>query len=101
MWSMDKPTIELLLVKARGVVETQIGPSEDDLRRQDEIWKKEILNKRRKLGKEVETSGEALAKTPEDAGLKKKLRTSLSNLSETSPRILKRIGSVRLTGCPD
>ena len=44
MWSMDKPTIELLLVKARGVVEKQIGPSEGDLRRQDEVWKKEILD---------------------------------------------------------
>jgi hypothetical protein len=80
MWSMDKPTIELLLVKARGVVEKQIGPSEDDLRSQDEIWKKEILNKRRKLGKEVETSGEALAKTPEDAGLKKKLENLTKQL---------------------
>ena len=30
MWSMDKPTLELLLVKARMVVEKQIGPSEAD-----------------------------------------------------------------------
>lgn len=80
MWSMDKPTIELLLVKARGVVEKQIGPSEGDLRRQDEVWKKEILDKRRKLRKEVETSGEVLAKNPENAVLKKKLENSTKQL---------------------
>ncbi|MDG2400184.1 MAG: DUF1588 domain-containing protein [Akkermansiaceae bacterium] len=80
MWSMDKPTIELLLVKARGVVEKQIGPSEDDLRRQDEIWKKEIFDKRRKLQKEVETAGKGLAKTPENAGLKKKLENLIKQL---------------------
>ena len=39
MWSMDKPTIELLLVKARAVVEKQIGPSEAMLEAQDGIWK--------------------------------------------------------------
>ena len=32
MWSTDKPTIELLLVKACGVVEKQIGPSVENLR---------------------------------------------------------------------
>lgn len=80
MWSMDKPTIELLLVKARGVVEKQIGPSEDYLRRQDEIWKKEIFDKRRKLQKEIETAGKGLAKTPENAGLKKKLENLIKQL---------------------
>lgn len=73
MWSMDKPTIELLLVKARGVVAKQIGPSEADLKQQDGIWKKQILDKRRQLQKEVKGAAAALVKRPENEGLKKKV----------------------------
>lgn len=73
MWSMDKPTIELLLVKARGVVAKQIGPSEADLKQQDEIWEKQILDKRRQLQKEVEGAEAALVKSPGNEGLKKKV----------------------------
>ena len=53
MWSLDKPTIELLLVKARGAVERLIGPSEADLKAQDIQWQQQILNKRRSLKKEI------------------------------------------------
>ena len=80
MWSMDKPTIELLLVKARGVVEKQIGPSEEDLRMQDEIWKKQTLDKRRSLQIEVEKTEEAIAKTPDNEGVKKKLENLTKQL---------------------
>ncbi|MEM7393018.1 MAG: c-type cytochrome domain-containing protein, partial [Verrucomicrobiota bacterium] len=73
MWSMDKPTIELLLVKAQGVVEQQIGPSEADLTMQDEVWKKQILTKRRSLRHDVEKPKEQRTKDPENEGLKKKL----------------------------
>ena len=73
MWSMDKPTIELLLVKANGVVKALIGPSEVDLAIQDESWKKQILTKRRSLSHEVKAQEDLIAKDPGNEGLKKKL----------------------------
>ena len=72
MWSMDKPTIELLLVKARAVVEKQIGPSEAMLEAQDGIWKQQILSKRRNLEKELQDLVVALKKNPANEGLKKR-----------------------------
>ena len=75
MWSMDKPTIELLLMNAKAVVEKQIGPSVDDLKVQDGIWKEQILGKRRNLQKELKTLEEARAKSPKNSGLAKKSET--------------------------
>ena len=72
MWSTDKPTIELLLVKARGVVEKQIGPSVEDLRQQDEIWKNRILTKRRDLVNQLAVTKESLAKNLKNEGLQKR-----------------------------
>lgn len=72
MWSMDKPTLELVLMKARGTVEKQIGPSEAALKVQDEIWMNQILSKRQSLQNEIRTLDESLAKDPGNAGLKKK-----------------------------
>ena len=80
MWSMDKPTIELLLVKARAAVEKQIGPSVEDLRQQDEVWKKQILDKRKNLEKEVRAAEEAVAKKPADEALGKKLENLAKQL---------------------
>lgn len=80
MWSMDKPTIELLLVKARTVVDKQIGPSEADLKLQDEIWKNQTLSKRRNLQNEIKALEESIAKSPENAGFKKKLATLTKQL---------------------
>jgi hypothetical protein len=73
MWSLDKPTIELLLVKAGGAVEAQIGPSETDLKEQDDIWKDDILRKRRNLQTDIRKVNELLAKDPDNGGQKKKL----------------------------
>ena len=73
MWSMDKPTIELLLVKARSVVEKQIGPSEAMLEAQDGIWKQQILTKRRNLEKELQDLAVSLEKNPANEGLKKRV----------------------------
>jgi len=72
MWGMDKPTIELLLMNAKAVIEKQIGPSVEDLKVQDEIWKNQILSKRRNLQKELTTVEESLAKSPKNTGLVKK-----------------------------
>ena len=82
MWSMDKPTIELLLVKARGVVEKQIGPSEATLKVQDGIWKQQILNKRRNLQKELQALEVSVAKNPGNEGLKKKQDTLTKQLEK-------------------
>jgi hypothetical protein len=82
MWSMDKPTIELLLVKARGVVEKQIGPSEADLKLEDEIWKKQILSKRRSLQSEIKALDESTAKNPDNAGFKKKCENLKKQLEQ-------------------
>lgn len=75
MWSLDKPTIELLLMNADAVVKKQIGPSEADLFVQDEAWKNEILSKRRNLENEVAKQKALLEKSPKNEGLKKKLDT--------------------------
>ena len=75
MWSMDKPTIELLLMNAKAVVEKQIGPSVEDLKVQDEIWKNQILSKRRNLQKDLKSVEESLANSPKNSGLVKKSET--------------------------
>ena len=80
MWSMDKPTIELLLVKARSVVEKQIGPSEAMLKSQDEIWKQQILSKRRNLEKELQALEVSIEENPKNEGLKKKQKTLTQQL---------------------
>ncbi len=80
MWSMDKPTLELLLVKAKTVVDKQIGPSVDDLKLQDEIWKNQILSKRRKLQNEIKGLEKSLAKDSGNAGLGKKLENLAKQL---------------------
>jgi hypothetical protein len=82
MWSLDKPTMELLLVKARGVVEKQIGPSEADLKKQDEIWKNQILAKRRDLANQLKAAQESLAKMPKDEGRKKKITQLTTQLEK-------------------
>jgi hypothetical protein len=82
MWSMDKPTIELLLVKANGAVKSQIGPSEAELKIQDEIWKKQNLTKRRSLQNDVKVQEELIAKDPENAGLKKRLESLTKQLAK-------------------
>lgn len=80
MWSVDKPTIELLLMNAGGVVKKQIGPSVDDLATQDETWKKQILDKRRNLQKDLKTAKESLTKSPDNEGLKKRVETLTKQL---------------------
>ncbi len=80
MWSMDKPTIELLLTNAKGAVEKQIGPSEADLKIQDEVWKMQILTKRRNLKTEIETTKESIARNPENEGHRKKLENLAKQL---------------------
>ena len=80
MWSMDKPTLELLLVKAKTVVDKQIGPSVDDLKLQDEIWKNQTLGKRRKLQNEIKGLEKSLAKDSGNAGLGKKLENLAKQL---------------------
>ncbi len=80
MWSVDKPTIELLILKAKAEVERLIGPSEAELKIQDQSWKKQILTKRRSLQLEVKSQEEQLAKNPENEGLKKKLERTQKNL---------------------
>ena len=82
MWSLDKPTMELLMAKSRGVVETQIGPSEADLKVQDQIWRDTILNRRRALKKEVEQPGALFGKEPNNEGHKKKLENKLKELKK-------------------
>ncbi|MEM7231789.1 MAG: hypothetical protein AAF517_06425, partial [Planctomycetota bacterium] len=74
MWSVDKPTIELLLLKASAAVKKQIGPSEAELRQQDEIWKKQILAKRRSLRVDVEKQKKLVAEKPDNAGAEKRLQ---------------------------
>ena len=81
MWSMDKPTIELLLVKARGVVEKQIGPSEAALKQQDEVWKNQILAKRTDLAKQLANAKKSLDEKPNNEGLQKRV-TKLSSQLE-------------------
>ena len=73
MWHLDKPTIELLMIKANALVEQQIGPSEALLKTQDEIWVKQVLSKRRNLENEVNAQELIVAKSPGNAGQKKKL----------------------------
>lgn len=80
MWSMDKPTIELLLVKANAAVQIQIGPSEAELKLQDEIWKQQVLSKRRNLQNEVKSQEQRVAKDPENEGHKKKLENLVKQL---------------------
>jgi hypothetical protein len=80
MWSMDKPTLELLLVKARSLVEQQIGPSEVQLKVQDETWKKLILSKRRGLETEVKAQQVVVARAPDNEGQKKKLEGLVKQL---------------------
>ena len=82
MWSMDKSTIELLLVKAKTVVDKLIGPSVETLKVQDGIWKQQILNKRRNLEKELQALEVSLAKNPENEGLKKKQGTLTKQLEK-------------------
>lgn len=82
MWSMDKPTIELLMLKAKAAVKTQIGPSEAELKMQDEIWKKQILAKRRNLKNDIEKQKELLAKNPDNEGLKKRLDSLVKQLEK-------------------
>lgn len=81
MWSMDKPTIELLLVKARTVIDKQIGPSESDLKKQDALWKQQTLSRRHSLQNEIKTLEKSIAKTPSNTGLTKK-RENLSKQLE-------------------
>ena len=83
MWSMDKSTIELLLVKARSLVEQQIGPSEVQLKVQDVIWKKQILSKQRSLENELEAQKVVVAKKPGDEGQKKKLEDLVKQLQRS------------------
>jgi hypothetical protein len=82
MWSMDKPTMELLLVKANSAVRMQIGPSEDDLKLQYEIWKQQTLTKRRSLRNDVKAQKELIAKNPENAGAKKRLESIAKQLEK-------------------
>lgn len=72
MWSMDKPTLELLLVKAKGVVKKQIGPSEAELGTQDKMWQNQILTKRQSLKKELSALENSIAQDPNNGGLVKK-----------------------------
>ncbi len=69
MWSVDKPTIELLLLNAKRAVEEQIGPSAAALEAQDERWRQELLNKRRGLQAEIAALDRRLAERPGDEGL--------------------------------
>jgi len=82
MWSMDKPTIELLVVKASAAVKSQIGPSEAELKMQDEIWKQQILTKRRNLQNDVKRQRELIAKSPADTRLQKKLESLTTQLEK-------------------
>lgn len=72
MWSMDKPTLELLLVKAKGVVKNQIGPSEEELKQQDQIWQQQILSKRKSLQAELQILEKRLTKEPTNENLVKR-----------------------------
>ena len=85
MWTLDKPTIELLLMNAKGVIEKQIGPSVEDLKQQDVIWKTQILSKRKNLQKDLTAAEESLKKTPKNEGLVKKV----DNLEKQLERNLK------------
>ncbi|MFT5302378.1 MAG: mono/diheme cytochrome c family protein [Pirellulaceae bacterium] len=82
MWSMDKPTIELLLVKANSAVRIQIGPSESDLKIQDEIWKQQTLTKRRGLQNDIKAQEARIAKDPENAGHRKRLESIAKQLEK-------------------
>ena len=82
MWSLDKPTIELLLVKADGIVASQIGPSEADLKMQDEIWKQGILTKRRNLQTDLKKHKEQMAKDPDNAQIKKRFESLTTQLEK-------------------
>ena len=82
MWSMDKPTIELLLVKANAAVKSQIGPSEAELKIQDEIWKKQTLTKRRSLQNDIKAQEKRIAKDPENDGAQEKLENLTKQLEK-------------------
>ena len=82
MWSMDKPTIELLVVKANAAVKRQIGPSAADLKSQDAIWKQQILAKRRNLRNDIQRQKELIAERPDDTGLQKKLASLATQLEK-------------------
>jgi hypothetical protein len=73
MWYLDKPTIELLLIKANALVEQLIGPSEALLKTQDEIWMKQVLSKRRNLENEINAQKLVVATSPGNEGQEKKL----------------------------
>ena len=73
MWSLDKPTIELLMTNASATVKKQIGPSEAELAQQDEIWKRQILNRRKVLQNDTEKQQALVAEDPENEGRKKRL----------------------------
>jgi hypothetical protein len=80
MWSMDKPTIELLLMNANATVKKMIGPSEEELKIQDEIWKQQILTKCRSLQNDIQTEEDRLAKDPGNTSIKKKLENLCNQL---------------------
>lgn len=82
MWSMDKPTIELLALKANAAVKSQIGPSEAELKMQDEIWKNQILTKRRSLQNDIKAQEKIFAKNPKNDGLKKRLESLTKQLEK-------------------
>ena len=82
MWSMDKPTIELLIMNADAAVKQQIGPSEAELERQDDLWKKRVLQQRRALRIDIETEKTKLANDTRNASLQKKLDNLLKQLEK-------------------
>jgi len=82
MWSMDKPTIELLVLKAKAAVEKQIGPSAADLKVQDELWKTQTLNRRRTLQTEIKEVEQRIADEPDNAGLPKRRDTLKKQLAQ-------------------
>lgn len=80
MWSLDKPTIELLMLKASAGVKRQIGPSEEELKQQDQIWKQQILNKRRTLRADVAKQEDVVARNPDDEGHARRLQSLRTQL---------------------
>ena len=82
MWSMDKPTIELLIMNADAAVKKQIGPSIKDLQMQDEVWKQQILSKRRSLQNEVQKDEESFAEDPENESIAKRLNSRRAQLEK-------------------
>lgn len=81
MWSMDKPTLELLIGNANATVKRQIGPSEAELKMQDEVWKQQILTKRRQLQNDIQAAEKQLVNEPENENAKKRLENLQKQLA--------------------